>query len=205
MKKNIVFDVDRTLIDSFMSELLSLKEAIKLATGKLITDEELHKLTILPTKVFFQSIGLTMEDVKIVNKHWEVLIKKYKTECFPNLALVIKELDKRGYYISIITSRTLEEFHELDNALKDIINIFKVIVTSDLVNKHKPSRDSMDYLCNKLNCNSNEVIYIGDSYIDLEFARNSGCEFIPACWENKELINEVDAITEPIKLLDIFK
>lgn len=30
MKKCIVFDVDRTIVDSFLPEMLSLKEAIKM-------------------------------------------------------------------------------------------------------------------------------------------------------------------------------
>lgn len=202
-KKIIVFDVDRTLVDSFMPELLSLKEAIKFAVGKNVSEDELKQLTMLPTKVFFNKIGLNIDEIKLVNKEWDRLLRNYPTKCFNGLKDVIKELNREGYIISIITSRTNEEFHELDDELKDITNLFKIVVTSDLVNNHKPNRDSMDYLCNKLNCNTNDVIYIGDSIIDKEFANNSNCLFIPACWENKELINEDNSVSDVRDILNI--
>ena len=63
----------------------------------------------------------------------------------------------------------------------------------------------MIYLCNKMNCKSDEVIYIGDSKSDKEFAINSNCSFIPACWDNKELINEEDACLNTIDILNYIK
>lgn len=59
MKKVIVFDIDRTLIDSYEPELLSLKEAIEKVLKKKISDEEMSRLTTLPTKVFFKSLNIT--------------------------------------------------------------------------------------------------------------------------------------------------
>ena len=58
----------------------------------------------------------------------------------------------------------------------------------------------MEYLCNKLNCSNLEVVYIGDSYIDKEFANDSKCLFIPACYDNKELCNEKNACFNPSNL-----
>lgn len=204
-KKYIVFDVDRTLVDSFLPELLSLQEAIKLATGRIINQDELEKLTILPTNIFFSRIGLSNDEIKLVNKEWGTLLNKYPTKCFTGLKEVIKELANNGYIIGVITSRTKEEFHELANELSDILDLFKIIVTSDLVKNHKPSNDSMIYLCNKLNCTSDEVIYIGDSLIDKEFANNSNSLFIPACWDNKELINEEIIALEPKDIINVIK
>ena len=59
----------------------------------------------------------------------------------------------------------------------------------------------MTYLCNKMNCTCDEVIYIGDSKSDMEFAKNSNCDFIPACWDNKVLVNEEKACLKPIDIL----
>ena len=47
-----------------------------------------------------------------------------------------------------------------------------------------------------------EVIYIGDSIIDRDFAKNCNTLFIPACWDNKELINEANACTNPIDVIE---
>ena len=63
----------------------------------------------------------------------------------------------------------------------------------------------MDYLCEKLNLNPKDVIYIGDGKIDKIFSENSGVDFIPACWENTELENEKDACMSPEKLIEKIK
>ena len=203
MRKYIVFDVDRTIVDSFLPEILSLGEAIKNVTGKILTEEEKNEFMFLTTNTFFDNLGITDETKKIIIKEWDILFKNYQTVCFNGIKDVIKELNNQGYILSIITSRTNDEFHELDDELKDIIDYFKLIVTSDIVSSHKPNKDSMDYLCNELGCTSDDVIYIGDSIVDKEFAINSNCLFIPACWENKELENEVMAISNPSDLINI--
>ena len=203
MKKNIVFDVDRTMVDSYLPEILSLEEALEKTLGKKLTMEEINKLTSLPTKVVFNKLGLSQEMIELVYKEWDICFKKYQTLCFPGIKEVIKELHQRNYVISIITSRTISEFYELDNILSDISDLFKVIVTSDVIVNPKPNKDSMDYLCNKLNCTPDDVIYLGDSLVDKEFASNCNCAFIPCCWDNKELQSFENAIDNPIEILDI--
>ena len=201
MKKCIIFDVDRTIVDSYMPEMLSLQEAIEKATGKTIDTNQMKKLTSLSTSAFFKSLNLNDEEIALVNKEWENTFAKYKTKCFPKIKEIIKELFNRGYIIAIITSRTMNEFHELDYELRDVLNYFKEIVTSDIVKNPKPNKESIDYLCNKLKLNSKDMIYIGDSNIDKTFSYNSDIGFIPACWENKELENEEKACSTPEMLI----
>lgn len=201
MKKCIVFDVDRTLVDSYLPELLSLQEAIENITNKKISKEEMEKLTSLPTKEFFKYINLTDKEIESVNKEWEKTFSKYKTKCFANIREVIKELNNKGYIIAVITSRTMKEYHELDDELSDISNLFKVVVTSDLVKKPKPFKDSINYLCDYLNISCEDIIYIGDNSIDKEFSNNSNISFIPACWDNKALINEENACIDPQEII----
>ena len=81
----------------------------------------------------------------------------------------------------------------MDDELNDVIDCFKIVITSDLINNPKPSRDSIDYLCDELKLVPEELIYIGDSIIDKTFSKNCNIDFIPACWENHELKNEDNA------------
>ena len=201
MKKCIVFDVDRTMVDSYLPELLSLQEAIENVTGKKISEEQMKKLTSLPTNDFFKFLNLTEEEVTLVNKEWENTFVKYKTKCFPHIKEVIKELFDRGFSIAIITSRTMQEFHELDEELMDVLKCFRAVITSDLIQTPKPDRESIDYLCNELQTTPEELIYIGDSEIDKLFSQNCNVDFIPACWENKELAEEENACNDPEMLM----
>ena len=116
MKKCIVFDVDRTIVDSFLPEMLSLKEAIENVTDRHITESEMRKITSLTTSEFFNYLNFSNDEIKKINKEWEKTFSNYQTKCFPNIKDVIKKISV-GYVICIITSRTLEEFHELDDEL----------------------------------------------------------------------------------------
>lgn len=203
MIKYIILDVDRTLVDSYQPELLSLEEAIEKVLGYKLNDEQTKNFTVMPTSIFLKYLNLTDEQIKKVMKEWENTFSKYKIKCFEGIKDVIKELSKKGYIIGLITSRTIEEYHELDNELSDINNLFKVVVTSDKINNPKPHIDSMNYLCNELNCSSKEVLYIGDSLSDKQFAENSHCLFIAACYDNKELIEEDNKVLDPKDLIEV--
>lgn len=206
MKKYIIFDVDRTIINSYESEMVSLQEAIIKVTGKEIDKIELIKLTTLPTDQFFDNLNLSNEQINLIHKEWSNTLEKYQTICFPGIKDVIKKLDKCGYIIGIVTSRTMDEFLELKEEFSDIMDKFKVIVTSDKVKKPKPNIESMEYICRKLKCKNEDIIYIGDSKIDWLFSMNSGCTFIPAVWENKELIEIEHAclnVRDILKVIDL--
>lgn len=205
MKKCIAFDIDRTMIDSYMPEILSLQEAIEIVTQKKISKKDLKRMTTLTTDEFFKTLNLDEKEVLLVKKEWSNTYSKYEIKCFPKIKEVIRELYNREYIIAIITSRTVEEFHELDDELKDILDCFNVIVCSDKIKKSKPNRESMDYLCSKLQINSRDIIYIGDSKTDSIFSKNCNIDFIPACWENKELEKEKMACFSPDQIIPIIE
>ena len=205
MIKYIILDVDRTLVDSFEPELLSFQEAMENVIGYKMTESQSKKFTTMPTKVFLKALNISDEEANKIMEEWEITFSKYETKCFDGIKEIIKLLHKKGYILGLITSRTLDEYHELDDELSDISELFKVIVTSDKISRHKPDKESMNYLCNELKCSSSEVLYIGDSYIDKEFALNSNCSFIPSCYDNKELINEENACFDPKDLLSIIE
>ena len=66
MKKCIVFDADRTIVDSYMPELLSLQEAIENVTSRKVSEEEMKKLTSLPTNDFFKHLHLSDKEINLL-------------------------------------------------------------------------------------------------------------------------------------------
>ncbi len=183
MIKNIVFDIDRTLVDSYECEMSSLKKAIQKSVSRKFPEEIFEKLTVLPTKEFFQLLKLSPNEIKQVNKEWDIEYKKNPPKCFRGIKSLIKDLQKE-YRVSILTSRTLEEFQELEEELKEIQKHFDVIVTSDQVSKPKPHPESMQKLYEEYAYVPEETVYIGDSEIDYYMARYAKCHFIQAIWDN---------------------
>lgn len=201
MKKVIVFDIDRTIVDSYSSELLSFQEAYFNVTGNKLSEDDINNFTTLPTSQFFDSLNLNNNTIDLINKEWSECFNSFNTVCFPNIKNIIRKLKKDGYIIGIITSRTLDEFHELDDELNEIMDCFTIIVTSDIIDKPKPNVDSMNYLINKIGCSVDDVIYIGDSLIDKTFSKNCKVKFIPACFDNMELKVEENACFKPEDIL----
>ena len=94
MKKCIVFDVDRTIVDSFLPEMLSLKETIENVTDRHITESEMRKITSLTTSEFYNYLHFSNDEIKKINKEWEKTFSNYQTKCFPNIKDVIKKHQK---------------------------------------------------------------------------------------------------------------
>ena len=124
MIKNFIFDVDRTLIDSYKPELETLKEALFIVTKKTYSDEIMSKLTILTTDEFFKKLGIeknsdTMNDI---NHYWGVLLQKRRIHLFDGIKQMLVKLKKKGFFLGIATSRTKEELNELDELLENNYN-----------------------------------------------------------------------------------
>ena len=82
------------------------------------------------------------------------------------------------------------------------IKYFDVVITSDKVDKPKPSPDSINLIVDEFNLDRSETIYIGDSESDSVALKNAEVLFGFASWENKNNIGYYDYLFESPK--DIF-
>ncbi|MBQ3511934.1 MAG: HAD-IA family hydrolase [Bacilli bacterium] len=193
MIKNFIFDVDRTLVDSYIPEIETLKEALSIVTKEKYNNEIMNKLTVLTTDEFFRKLGIdkNSDTMKQINYHWGRLLKEKMPKLFLGIKELIQKLKEQGYFLGIATSRTKEELEELDELIK-YINLFDVVITSDLINEPKPSPESINIIIDKYNLNKEETIYIGDSPSDQKAANNANVKFGFAAWENKNEISDYD-------------
>ena len=167
MIKNYIFDVDRTLIDSYRVELETLKQALFIVTNNLYNDDIMNQLTVLTTKEFFHKLGIDLasDEMKMINRHWTRLLKERKLKFFEGARELLVEIKNKECFLGIVTSRTMEELEEIDT-LMDVIDLFDAVVTSDLVKYPKPHPESLNLIINKFNLNNEQTIYIGDSVSD---------------------------------------
>lgn len=207
MIKNYIFDVDRTLIDSYRVELETLKQALFIVTNNLYNDDIMNKLTVLTTKEFFHKLGIDLasDEMKMINRHWTRLLKERKLKFFEGARELLVEIKNKECFLGIVTSRTMEELEEIDT-LMDVIDLFDAVVTSDLVKYPKPHPESLNLIINKFNLNNEQTIYIGDSISDQKIAKNANVKFGFASWENKNELTEYDYIFKsPQSIYKLFK
>lgn len=182
--KNIIFDVDRTLVDSYGPELSTLNEALYLATGKRYSDEVMNQLTVLTTDEFFQSLDIHDQDtLKKVNHYWGELLKKQPVVMFTDIPEMLTFLSEQNTFLGIVTSRTYEELEEISDLMK-ILPIFSSVITSDLVNQPKPNPESILTILERFQLDPKETVYVGDSKVDMLAAKSAGVLFAYASWDN---------------------
>ena len=184
--KNIIFDVDRTLVDSYGPELSTLNEALYLATGKRYSDEVMNQLTVLTTDEFFQSLDIHDQDtLKKVNHYWGELLKKQPVVMFPDIPEMLTFLSEQNTFLGIVTSRTYEELEEISDLMK-ILPIFSSVITSDLVKQPKPNPESILTILERFQLDPKETVYVGDSKVDMLAAKSAGVLFAYASWDNHD-------------------
>ena len=178
MIKNYIFDVDRTLVNSYLPELETLKEALLISTGKNYSDEVMNKLTILTTDEFFKSLGIDVYSTLMseINHNWGVLLDKRKIDFFDGVKELLYYLKNEGYFLGIATSRDMDELHELSDII-ECLDLFDYVVTSDMVKYPKPNPESINMIIDKYNLDITKSIMIGnDSISDIAGAKSVGLD-----------------------------
>ena len=184
--KNIIFDVDRTLVDSYHPELTTLQEALYLVTGKHYENDVMDKLTVLTTDEFFRFLGIDDDAIlKQINYHWGRLLQNSPVTMFTGIPEILTFLSEEHCFLAIATSRTWEELEEIDDLMK-ILSIFDCVITSDKVDKPKPNPESILTILDQYHLQPRETVYVGDSKSDMLAAKSAGVFFAYANWDNHD-------------------
>tara|TARA_X000000950_G_C13893910_1_gene652008 strand:+ start:460 stop:1080 length:621 start_codon:yes stop_codon:yes gene_type:complete len=175
MKKHIIFDLDGTLINSFPI----MEEAWNVVSNKFnlkITFQEYKKFTGLPFKVIMEKLNLSKIDNEIKNLYFsETKKRSKKIKLVKGSRELLNYLHKKGYLISIITSKPRKSY----NTMKSLIpKCVKTILCSDDTNFNKPDKKLIKHLLSKYPNKKNNLTYIGDTIFDLQFSINSNIDFI---------------------------
>ncbi|WP_461205646.1 HAD family hydrolase [Clostridium sp. DL1XJH146] len=112
---------------------------------------------------------------------------------------------KKGYYLGIATADTKSSaVHSLCQA--KIFQYFSFIGADDGEMRAKPSTDMADRFCELVGISKDELLIVGDSVNDYNFAKASGAEFIGIDTEYNRLHQiEGDKVVLVKSLIDIIK
>lgn len=196
MYKNIIFDVDGTLIDTKRATIYSLRSVLKEETGILYSEEELKFVIGIPGEVSLPKLGI--KDVDRVNRKWNDYLKKNNRlikvyQGIRELILTLRDLD---IHMGIVTSNTR---YELEGLLKyflplKLMDYINVAICADDTEKHKPNPEPILKFLERSNANPWETIYIGDTVYDKLCAHNAHVGFGLALWGNaysKDVLPEI--------------
>ena len=213
--KVIIFDFDGTLCDTRSNIIIAFRATME-HLGLEMRDEETCGATIgLTLRDGFKSMYPDFDDAKIdycVETYRQIFAERRKElmpDLFPGVKETLEALRKRGYRMTIATSRLTDSLM-LFMRHHGIDHYFEYAVGSDSVTHHKPHPEPALKTLAVLNIAPSEAIMVGDMPVDIAMAHNAGIRAIGVDYGNatrEELeAAEADWIVDSItKILEIIK
>ncbi len=212
--KAILLDLDGTLLDTLDDLTDSVNHALKSLGLPLHTKEEICSFVGNGVKnLILRSIpqNATDDDFKnclaLFKSHYEKN-KTNKTKPYDGILPALSELKAQGYTLAIVSNKH-------DDAVQGLLKLFFseyadfALGNTDALPK-KPAPDMVYHTLDVLGISRNNAVYVGDSEVDIETAKNAGLPCISVTWgfRSEELLIKSGAdiiIHTPRELPDAVK
>lgn len=126
------------------------------------------------------------------------------TEPYPGVMDMLAELKRRGKRIAVVSNKFYAATQEL---CRHFFGLYVEVAIGERENiRRKPAPDTVLEAMRQLGVTADGAVYVGDSEVDIETARNSGLPCISVLWgfRDKTFLAEHGAetfITEPKRIL----
>jgi phosphoglycolate phosphatase len=186
--KGIAFDLDGTLIHSTIDfrkmkgNMIKVLEENDVPSGVLTTS--MITVDILEkAEHYWDEAGRAEEDRVGLRATMEELMNQGELEAIPlvdeieGASQALHDLREQGYALAILTRSHYEYAVE---ALKKIgaYDCFEVVLGRGQTPRPKPYPEALNHTAELMGLSMDELIFVGDMYLDFESAINSGCDFI---------------------------
>lgn len=181
--KQIIFDIDGTLINTEYAIIRSLIKTMEEITGNTYQYEDLKFALGITGKdaLALLKIPDIEEGVKMWNANMELY--HYTIQPFEGIRECLDFLLLNNHTLGIVTSKTYMEYYS-DFEPFGLANYFTTVVCADDTVEHKPHAAPLLTYLAKANINSNDAIYIGDSIYDIQCAKAANMTSGLAMWGN---------------------
>ncbi len=214
MIKLIIFDFDGTLFDTKEDIARSVNIYLKELGFEELEKEKIYKFIGNGSDYLLKKSLEELKAKDFSNYDIERFLEIYREEStksvkpFDGIPDVIKNLKDKNLYI--VTNKD-EESARLILKKFDMEKYFKKVVGRDTFNLKKPDPKILDIILKEENLIREEVIIIGDSEIDYQFAKNCNVKIAIVLWggigeiENLKKLDADFFLNEPNEILNIIK
>ena len=199
-----VFDLDGTILDT----LIDLKNSVNFALSKngmpLRSTEEIRTFVGNGIRLLIERAVPENTPLEIMDKCFVDFKEHYKenssvfTKPYEGIVDVLNKLKNNGIKTAVVSNKA-------DFAVQELVseyfpNAFLFATGERDGVRRKPCPDSVFEAIKELDGDINKTVYIGDSEVDVETARNSGVSCIAVTWgfRNKEVLESLN----PESLID---
>lgn len=205
MIKQIIFDLDGTLVDSLDTFIKIGNQMVEKHGYQQLSEDKIKELLRLPMKERIESLNIPIYKLLKMGVEALKLFSEYAAHVKPisGIKEVVQYLHIMGYGLNIVSSNTS---HNIDTFLKaNELCFFNNIQSSKgLFGKHI----TISKLISKLDAEKDEVIYIGDEQRDVEACKKVGIQVISVLWgfDSLELIQQKSPefiVSDPQEIVEI--
>ena len=206
----VIFDLDGTLINSLEDLRVSVNYAL---FGFKYPKQTLDMVRRNVGNGIEKLIERSLPDGKD-NVNYEVCLEIFKehykthmsvnTKPYPHIIETLAALKSRGYKLAVVSNK-------FDAAVKPLCqkyfkSLIDVAIGQSKDTKKKPASDTVYIALDELGSTSETSIYVGDSEVDIQTAKNSGMDCISVSWgfKTKEFLKQNGASVIIDTPLEIF-
>lgn len=211
--KAIIFDLDGTLLDTLDDLRDSTNYALKSQGYPERTKEEVRRFLGNGGRKLIERSVPEKTDQTSIDRIFAIFKKHYadnmtkKTCPYDGILEALKTLKTHGKKLAIVSNKFDAAVKGLnDQFFSEYIDTKDAIGESSLVAK-KPAPDTCLEAMRMLHVSPEEVLYVGDSDVDIETAKNSGVSCVSVTWgfRDKEFLLKHGAsmiIDTPLELVN---
>jgi phosphoglycolate phosphatase len=212
MIKAIIFDLDGTLLDTLHDLADSVNHVLTNHGMKNRTVDEIRSFIGNGVPTLISRSVPEGTDKTVTDECVREMAEYYKdhadikTKPYDGIKELLETLKNKGIRTAVVTNK-------VENAAEILCNnkfggVFDCVIGDNGKDRLKPHPDNVFRAIDTLGCEKKEVLYVGDSDVDMITAENAGLESIGVTWGFRsrmvlEMAGAESIIDHPSELLDI--
>lgn len=209
-----IFDLDGTILDTLSDLSDSVNYALKKNGLPARTEDEVRSFVGNGIRLLIERAVPENTHQSVVDNCFNDFKSHYKTNStnktkpYDGISEVLNELKKQGIKIALVSNKA--DFAVQELMVRYFPGVFDFATGERDGVRRKPYPDSVFAAMEYLNADKNKTVYIGDSEVDVETARNCQIPCIAVSWGFRDrevltklnpeyIIDETNQITEILK------
>lgn len=194
-----IFDLDGTLLNT-LPDLVVLTNAVLRECGFLerTSDEILSFVGNGVKALMYQAVPEDADEkaIEAAMQRWKALYPQYGhrlTLPYEGVLDVLAELKRRGVKLAVLSNK-------FDEGVQDVVqtflpDLFEAVHGECELIPRKPNPAGLLYTIDELGAERSDVVYVGDSPVDVQAAHNAGVHCVAVSWgyHNAQRLQEADA------------
>lgn len=207
----IIFDLDGTILDTLDDLTDSVNYALKKHGYPTRTKEEIRTfvgdglLVLVRRAIAPETDEIVIQTVLATQKAYYKDHCADKTKPYEGIMELLRELKEAGYRLAVVSNKA-------DYAVQILCEqyfpgIFDMTVGEKENVRKKPAPDSVYAVMDEMQARKEKAVYVGDSEVDIETAKNAGMDAVLVTWgfRDTEFLQEKGAKTLADSVNDLKK